>query len=292
MDDQMNNQDEMKIIKALADFQPTPSARLQQRMDAAPWMQIESAAPTFTERIRAAFRRPALSTALALALVVAVVAVTPPLRAFAQELLGLIAREPDNTLTVEERELLEESSDDVEWVSIDPYASALEEMESALGFEVWTPRYLLPGYEFVEAAYSPTSELTLLIYRNQIDTDFDTGFNSWRQPNFTLVQQPVDQYGSLPANVVGASAEIEVVQIGDLQGEYVEGNWCGQSSAGPMEWCPNPNTRRLVWQQGDFVFSLNTDGDPEKVESMSKKEMIGTALNLTPEYVPLSERVR
>ena len=50
MDDQMNNQDEMKIIKALADFQPTPSARLQQRMDAAPWMQIESAAPTFTER--------------------------------------------------------------------------------------------------------------------------------------------------------------------------------------------------------------------------------------------------
>ncbi len=288
----MTNQDETQLTQALTDFQPTPSRRFHERMNAAPWMATPDAAPSLLNRLRATLWRPVLNTALALALLVTVVAVTPPLRAFAQEVLGLIAQEPDNTLTVEERELLEEGFGDVEWVSIDPYASALEDMESALGFEIWTPRYLLPGYQFVEAAYSPTSELTMLMYRSQISTDFDTGFNYWKQPNFTLVQQPVDQYGFLLVNVVGASAEIEVVQIGNLQGEYVEGNWCGQSSAGPMEWCPNPSTRQLVWQQGEFIFSLSTDGDPEKVESMSKKEMVGTALNLTPEYVPLSEQMR
>ena len=291
----MTNQDETQLTQALADFQPTPSRRFRERMNAAPWMQIESTAPTFAERVRTAFLRPALSTALALALVVAVVAVTPPLRAFAQELLGLFTRDSDDVFTVEEREQMEQEAMSApgEWVSIEPYVDALNEMEAALETDVWVPGFLLPGYRFERAGYDGVNKVSSLTYLNQGNSSID--LDALNQPSFMLVQQPVDYYGTYSQNTVGASAEIEDVQVGDVQGQLVEGSWCSKNVTmnnpdPPVEWCSDNFVRMLIWQQDDYVFSIHALGDSDEPESLSKQEMIGTARNLTPDYVPIWER--
>lgn len=280
----MTNQEETKLTQALADFQPTPSNRFHQRMDAAPWMAREDTSLTFIERLRALFWRPVLSTAVALMLLVGVVALTPPLRAFAQDLLGLITQEPTDVLMIGDRELTEDDLSFSELVFVDPYEAVLAETEKALGFNVWVPEFLLPGYQFDMGAYDPGSQTVFLTYINHSDT--------YQEHSFQLMQRPAnaDPMSSW-VNSVGASAEIDVVQINDTQGEYVEGTWSGSLEASsPFKWESNTAVRRLIWQQGGFVFTISASGDPTDRASMDKQEMIGTARNLTPEYVPLWER--
>ena len=288
----MTNQDETKLTRALADFQPTPSRHFHQRMHAAPWMASESTPPLFINRLRTAFLRPALSTALALALVAAVVAVTPPLRAFAQEMLGTFIRDSDDTLTLEEQQAMEDLHQNMEMV--DHYTAALGELEASAGFDVWVPGILLPNYQFDAAFYNTERKVSMIAYRNEHDNTLET----YEQPAFLLIQQQADHYEPVEWNMVGASAKVETVEIGEAQGEYAEGYWCSErlvDAEGMIdvdkEWCSDSDVRFLTWQQDDFVFVIQAYGDLSNHNSMSKQEMIGTARNLMSEYVPLEERI-
>ena len=285
MNNQMNQQDDMKITQALADFQPTPNRRFHERMNAAPWAATEEASPNFIDRLRTVFWRPVLSTALALALVVAVVAVTPPLRAFAQELLGLFIRETDDTLTYDEQLVLEEIFDQMEMV--DHYTAALRELEASVGFDVWVPGILLPYYEFDSAFYNTEGAISFLAYRIERDEVLESS----EQPGFLLIQQRADQFTPTEWNTVGASAAVDVVEIGDADGEYVEGYWCQQPEEVEKTWCIDSDVRFLTWQQDGFVFVIQAYGDLDNRNSLSRREMIGTARNLMSEYVPMEERI-
>jgi hypothetical protein len=59
--------------------------------------------------------------------------------------------------------------------------------------------------------------------------------------------------------MVGASAEIETAQIGDVLGEYIEGVWKADDS-GVWKWTPDPYVRTLRWQNGDLALELQYFG--------------------------------
>lgn len=201
----------------------------------------------------------------------------PPLQTLAQELIGLLTKTATDTIRPEELGL----GQSTEPVIVDPLVSAKAEVEKAAGFDVWVPpRYLLfPGYRLELFVYEPSQHFVSSTY--SIAPTLRT-LN--QRIDFSLGQQLTKYAKSNTFFQVGASANIEIVQLETGEGEYVEGAWCGPGSGSPVNWCPELDSRMLIWQQDDFVFALQVYGDPDNPNSLSRQEMIALASHLTPDY--------
>ena len=96
-------------------------------------------------------------------------------------------------------------------------------------------------------------------------------------PGVALTQAPVVEAPDF-AWEVGASAQVEEVQIGLARGEYVQGVWSGGADDPFSQW-QNEGLQTLVWEQNGIRFTLVTFGNPvEKEQMLAWAASLGTAV--------------
>jgi hypothetical protein len=158
------------------------------------------------------------------------------------------------------------------------------------GFEVWEPATLPEVLFFLGASYDPENQVVQLFFP---DT---AAWSEGYQNGLTLSEQRIPSEGdcglcgfvvgdlsaadaAYPHKVVGASATIETVQIGDITGEYVEGVWSTgeyvdgvwlpDSDNEGIHWVALPDLKLLRWQANGMSFELMFLGS-----SITKSDMI------------------
>ncbi len=118
------------------------------------------------------------------------------------------------------------------------------ELVQKVPYEVLTPSDW-PG------AYVQPTTFGYLQPQNMVIAIYDVTQPEGESIEFWFSQQPEETAG-LP-NIVGASAQIETVSVGETTGEWVEGGWSGPDSS--LTW-DNVGDSTLIWQQNGFVFMV------------------------------------
>ena len=118
------------------------------------------------------------------------------------------------------------------------------ELVQKVPYEVLTPSDW-PG------AYVQPATFGHLQPQNTVIAIYDVTQPEGESIEFWFSQQPEETAG-LPI-LIGASAQIETVSVGETTGEWVEGGWSGPDSS--LTW-DNVGDSTLVWQQNGFVFMV------------------------------------
>jgi hypothetical protein len=153
----------------------------------------------------------------------------------------------------------------------------IEEAESLAGFDVLEPTWIPPVLFFEGAAFeskewdSPknTVQISYYFYSENIGTGLASN-------GVVISQQPIESIEDCRMGtdcLVGAGAQVEPVQIGDITGEYVVGVWKADN-AGNWIWQYEPYLQRLRWQENGFAFEILYMGPPEEVR---KADLIAIA---------------
>lgn len=196
-------------------------------------------------------RRKLAVFALTILALLTIVLITPLGRAFAQSVLQFFTRAESDTLPQQQPLQM---TPPAQSPSESPSQLSVQEAESLAGYDVLSPMEIPFGMDFMSASYDARYHIVVQAFGR--DAEF-IGFSLW--------QQPLEYYQScgdiisycdnmLGWDLVGASADVETVQIGDLTGEYVEGTW-SMTYSGPV-WDPTPYVKILRWQTDKMIFEI------------------------------------
>jgi hypothetical protein len=206
---------------------------------------------------------PLLVPVLAVVLVGLFFAVTPMGRAWAQDILRYFTRSGGDTIP--RRQLTpfpEETTPDPS--GIQNANRTVGEVGSLVGFDVLEPTWLPGILSFAGANYDSNLKIAYLFYRYM-----DTNGLVLREQNF-LTYDDCELCG-----LVGASAAVETVKIGETTGEYVEGVWTLTDNG--AVWDPTPYLKTLRWQADGMAFELLYMGPTDTV---STNDLIAIAESL------------
>lgn len=192
--------------------------------------------------------------ALALAFVFSLLAFTPQGRALAQGILQLFSRASQDRYPLQAWQMTPPAASSPE----SPFQLSFQEAEAQAGFDTFAPPEPPAGMIFLGASYDSQHQIVAQSFGREPDS-FE----------LTIWQQPLEAHQSCGdisnycdnitgGDLVGASAEVETVQIGAVSGEYVEGVW-NLTDNGPV-WEPTPFMKTLRWQTDEMVFVLTYMG--------------------------------
>jgi hypothetical protein len=119
---------------------------------------------------------------------------------------------------------------------------SLEEAEQLAGFELRVPVSLAPGYRLDNVIFDPGSGEVAQFYE----------FHPYSAGEMFIL----GQRRSVPADVIGQSAQVEQLTVGDIAVEYVKGGWSGDSGLGIETWGADSIMHTFHWQDGDLYFTL------------------------------------
>jgi hypothetical protein len=190
--------------------------------------------------------------------------ITPQGRAFAQNVLQFFVRIDSDTLPIQSFQL----TPIPKTITPDPgyiFNQSVMEAGHKAGFTVLMPTFLPKILSFEGVSYEPEHNIVRIFYSYE-DT---TNGLVIREEQF----QTIDDCEL--CGVVGASADIKILQIGDVAGEYVEGVW-NLTDNGPI-WISDPYLKTLRWQENGIAFEISYMGMPEKV---TKADLIAIAESL------------
>jgi hypothetical protein len=180
------------------------------------------------------------------------------------------------------------------------HTNTVREMEIERGFDLKEPTTLPGGFvlQGVDSAYAnlvilpyenSQTKALILIAQQRLDGEPlfgpiffapEAGSTSkgrktplmltWSKKSLISKQEPaLQQPGKSP---VGASAKIELVQIGNWTGQYVEGGWepiFNQGSIDRMRWNQNNQARQIQWQEGNMLFQICTPSGVSRNELLA-----------------------
>jgi len=226
--------------------------RLSARLQTSTW-QSQSGDPMKTLFQNIPPRRLALA-ALALIFAFSLLAFTPQGRALAQGILQLFTRAEQDRYPLQAWQMTPPAASSPE----SPFQLSFQEAETQAGFDTFAPLEPPAGMIFLGASYDSQHQIVAQSFGREPDS-FE----------LTLWQQPIEVHQSCGdisnycdnitgGNLVGASTQVETVQIGAVTGEYVEGVW-NLTDAGPV-WEPTPFMKTLRWQTAEMVFVLTYMG--------------------------------
>lgn len=212
--------------------------------------------------------RLAAVSVLTLAIMLLLLFVTPQGRALAQEILHFFTRAESDTLPVQSWQLTPLPTADPnipDPASIIDASQSVQAIEAQVAFDVLEPTWLPEILTFSGASIEPEGSVVRIFY-SYVETN-----------GLVLRQEPIQQTQDCEflCDDVGASAAVETVQIGDEQGEYVEGVW-NLTDKGPV-WESNPWLKTMRWQSNGMAFELMYMGPPD---TLSKADMIAIAESL------------
>jgi hypothetical protein len=247
--------DEKLLEEQLNNLQPAPSQRFYRWMGRAAW--------TPAARAR---RRAYAVTGLTLMLAAALLIFSPQGRALAQGLLHFFTHATSDTVLV--TPLPQTTTQDPGYV----FNKVIAEVEQQAGFDVLEPNRLPVDpsgqqiLSFEGASFEPEHNIVRIFYRYALGGDDITDGLVLREQRFQTVED------CELCGLVGASAAVETVQIGDVTGEYVEGVWKVDDS-GAWNWVSDPYVKTLRWQIGDIAFEIQYFGlEVEKADLIAVAE--------------------
>ncbi len=143
------------------------------------------------------------------------------------------------------------------------------------GYDVLEPTWLPEVLYFVGASYQSDQEIVRIFYQyNPSSAGFNDAGN-YQGNGLVLREEHYQRTEDCElCGLVGASAEIEKVRIGDAIGEYVVGVWYLNDGA---TWKNDPWLLTLRWQIAGRAFELMFFGPPEEI---TKEDMIAIAESL------------
>jgi hypothetical protein len=236
------NMSQKLIAEQLYDLQLAPSPRFHRRMSQAPWTSAAIA------------RRYVYSVTSLILIIAAIMLVfTPQGRAWAQEILRFFTRATSDTTLV--THLPQMTTQDPGYV----FNKAIAEVEQQVGFDVLEPSWLPVDPDgkqvlfFEGGSIEPQHNIVRIFYRYALGGDEITDGLVLREQRFQVVED------CELCGMVGASAVIEIVQVDDVMGEYVEGVWKADDN-GEWNWVPDPYVRTLRWQKGELALEIQYFG--------------------------------
>jgi hypothetical protein len=153
-----------------------------------------------------------------------------------------------------------------ESLTTDPFPLEAQDAGLHAGFDVLEPSTLPAGMTFLGSSVDPVSKQVSLSY-GYSDTD----------RRILIKQQPVGFSDTCDlCGVVGASAAVEAVQIGDSAGEYALGVW-ELTDNGPV-WRDDPYLTTIRWKTDEMAFELIFMGT-----ELGKEELLSIAESMTVE---------
>ncbi len=212
----------------------------------------------------------------------------PSLRSFAQGIIDLFPRAEDDTIyyILDAPDFSGRPVLDIEEIGA-YYFQTIEGAEAKAGFDVYAPYEVPEGYHLVGAGYG--------VPPNKVELEFRFS----ESLSFRLVQQPVENFLSDPFRnmmVIGPTSLIKHVQIGQAEGQYVQGTWTinvedlpeERQPPGtyeiPLHWDPYAPIRELRWEADGFVFTLRVFYDPQVTngDGLTMEQMISIAEGVRP----------
>jgi len=140
---------------------------------------------------------------------------------------------------------------------------SIEDIRGMVSFPVFALPDLPEGMHFTGATGGP----------DQVHLSYDTP----NQTGFLLIlQKPFRGSESQLPMEVGADAEIQNVQVGQAQAEYVKGSYDG--SGNPPVWNTNLDLQQLRWVNQGVLFTLYHGGTQPR---LSRDELTSLAASLT-----------
>lgn len=156
------------------------------------------------------------------------------------------------------------STGEAQPTAVSPYTLTIEQATQLAGRDLLVPSWLPEGLAFAGGSYDPQTEAATLAY----------GFSQY-DVRLSFIQglaAPGSGVCDL-CDKVGESAYIQTVQIGDTNGEYVEGVW--KLTDKGAAWEPDPYLKTLRWQVGGVIYQIVMMG-----EEFGQAEMIRFAEGL------------
>jgi hypothetical protein len=231
-------------------FKPHPSPRFFQLLRNAPWER---------KTTRRRVMHWGYSLIVLLAMIILCLSFSPPLRGIARQWIYYFLPDPLDRLEFSLEGLPPEQLFQV--ASKESFPLTIDQATNQAGFNVLQPGILLPDLLFVGARYEPDVHSVIFFYQG-------AGYNLF------LSQHPLSVVNEFFS--IGASAEVDQVKIGNVQGEYVTGGWVVISNDSPPSieqysniqavWDPTLPQYTLRWQLEGMSYELRGVGSrsPEK----------------------------
>ena len=259
-----NVPEEFEIEEMMSHIRPQPTSRFDKKMRSAPWVRPIPSKVSHTLANWKPARRLAWGL-IALLLMIALfgIAFSPSIRAIARQFFYSFIPAPSNQIEVQ---VTPASPGDLFHFS-DPanFTLSVKEVQQQAGFGVKEISLLPEGLIFTGSRFDPSYNAVTLLYQG----------NDYK---LFLTQRP--RGNSQDVFSIGASANVKLVKIGDIQGEFVAGGWKAVSTQPASEnqtpssmininaiWDSDLPQGTLRWQSGDIVYELRSVGEGSPSQS-------------------------
>ena len=267
-----NTPEENEIEEMLGHIRPQPTSRFYKKMRTVPW-----ASPIPCKRSRVLSNwKPTRKLgwgliALILMIVVVGIAFIPSVRAIARQFFFSFILAPSNQIEVQVTPTV--PGDLFHFSDPANFTLSFKQVQQQAGFKVKEISSLPEGLTLTGSRFDPSYNAATLLYQGN---DY----------NLFLTQRP----GGNGQDVfsIGASANVKLVKIGDIKGEFVVGGWKAVSTQPDSVnqtpslininaiWDNDLPQSTLRWQSSGIVYELRSIGDG----SPSQSELIKLANEL------------
>jgi hypothetical protein len=265
--------DDLQIIEMLGKFSPIPSARFDNKMEKAPWMKTGSKERGRLFSPHTVARRLWLgSTVVILILAIIGLSFSPPVRAVARQIIYSFISEPSDQINIQTTVSLPE--DLFHFSDSSNFLLSLKEVQGQAGFNVKELFQPPEGLNIVGSRFDSSYSAVTTLYQGK---DF----------KLFLSQRPVG--GGEDVFSIGSTAQVDLVNVGGQNGEFVKGGWKAISTQA-ISITVNPDNQTSItavwdndlpqftlrWQEGEFIYEIRTIGEG----SPSQSELIALANRL------------
>jgi hypothetical protein len=262
-----NVPDEPQLEEMLSHFKPQPSIRFYDKIKNAPWLFVP------TENKKKLVFQMSLTNSVVLGisillLILALLGITfiPSVRAAARQIIYSFINAPSNQIEVQAT--LQNSEDLFNFSNPVNFQLTIQEAQQAAGFMVMEISSLPDDLLLIGSRYDPNYSAVTILYQAHDYLLF-------------LTQRPIGNGEDVFS--IGPDAQIDLVKIGNQQGEFVVGGWkaitvsktpdSSEQTTIKALWDDDLPQYTLRWQYDGFSYELRSLGEG----SPSQSELINLA---------------
>jgi hypothetical protein len=257
------------IEDLLSKLQPRPTSRYYRKMKNAPWTR-----EVINEQVnlhRAIFSNSrSVWIGIALFIITAIIGISfiPSVRVVARQIIDSFIASPNDEIEIQVTSL---GTGDL-LVSADPsnFPYSIETVQKQTGYPIMELHDLPPGLIMSGARFDPGYNAITILYRGQ---DYE----------IFLTQRPLNDGKDVFS--IGSTAQVEIVAIGEKEGEYVLGGWKIINSSDSQL----PETQAIInaiwdntlaqstlrWQHEGYGYELRSIGENHPSQSILIQLAIG-----------------
>ena len=265
--------DDIQIIEMLRMFAPVPSFRFYEKTEKAPWIKSGSKEKVRLFSSNTLARRWFLGTAVLIALFTFIgLSFSPSIQVIARQIIYSFISEPSDQIIIQAT--LTTPGDLFNFTDPANFPMTIQEIHESAGFYIMQITKLPEDLIQVGARFDSSYKTVTTSYQGN---DY----------NLFLTQRPIGSGADVFS--IGTTAKVDLVKIGDQQGEFVRGGWKaistqtitktispGNQTNITAVWDNNLPQYTLRWQVEGFIYELRTIGEG----SPSQSELIALANGL------------